>query len=131
MNQYHRDLTDAWLLPVAAGTWDGYLNHINGRHVTEDTVIEALESATTQQPDEGSVGGGTGMSCYQFKGGNGPASRLVEHHETTYTVGVFLQANFGSRSDLTLAGVYLGEELADDNSMRDFRTAPRRRALGR
>ena len=124
MNQYHADLTDVWLLPVAAETWDGYLNDINGHHVNEDTVVQALESATTQQPDEGSVGGGTGMNCYQFKGGNGTSSRLVEYNDTTYTVGVFLQANFGSRIDLTLTGVYLGEELADDNPMRDFYQAP-------
>jgi D-aminopeptidase len=124
MNQYHPDLTDVWLLPVAAETWDGYLNDINGHHVNEDTVVQALENATTEQPDEGSVGGGTGMNCYQFKGGNGTASRLVEYHEATYTVGVFLQANFGRRADLTLNGVFLGEELADDNPMRDFYAAP-------
>ena len=64
------------------------------------------------------------MNCYQFKGGNGTASRLVEYHGTTYTVGVFLQANFGRRADLTLNGVFLGEELADDNPMRDFYSAP-------
>jgi L-aminopeptidase/D-esterase-like protein len=124
MNRCHPDLTDVWLLPVAAETWDGYLNDINGHHVNEDTVLEALQAATTAQPDEGSVGGGTGMNCYQFKGGNGTASRLVEYDDTTYTVGVFLQANFGRRSDLTLNGVYLGEELADDNPMRDFYAAP-------
>jgi D-aminopeptidase len=124
MNRYHADLTDVWLLPVAAETWDGYLNDINGHHVNEDTVVEALEAANTGQPDEGSVGGGTGMNCYEFKGGNGTASRLVEYDGTTYTVGVFLQANFGRRRELTLAGVYLGEGLADDNPMQDFRAAP-------
>jgi L-aminopeptidase/D-esterase-like protein len=124
MNRYHADLTDVWLLPVAAETWDGYLNDINGHHINEDTVVTALQAATNTQPDEGSVGGGTGMNCYQFKGGNGTASRLVDYQNTTYTVGVFLQANFGRRSDLTLAGVYLGEELADDNPMRDFASAP-------
>ena len=124
MNQYHADLTDVWLLPVAAETWDGYLNDINGHHVNEETVIAALEDATTRQPDEGSVGGGTGMNCYQFNGGNGTASRLVEYNGTTYTVGVFLQANFGRRADLTLNGIQLGEELADDNPMRDFYSAP-------
>ena len=124
MNRYHPDLTDVWLLPVAAETWDGYLNDINGHHVNEETVIEALQAASRNQPDEGSVGGGTGMNCYQFKGGNGTASRLVEYDGTTYTVGVFLQANFGRRADLTLNGVYLGEELADDNPMRDFYSAP-------
>jgi D-aminopeptidase len=117
MNQYHPELTDVWLLPVAAETWDGYLNDINGHHVNEDHVIHALEAATDNQPDEGSVGGGTGMNCYQFKGGSGTASRLVDYANTTYTVGVFLQANFGRRRELTLNGIYLGEELAEDNPM--------------
>jgi D-aminopeptidase len=117
MNQFHADLTDVWLLPVAAETWDGYLNDINGHHVNEEHVVAALSAATSDQPDEGSVGGGTGMNCYQFKGGNGTASRLVEYASATYTVGVFLQANFGRRHELTLNGIYLGEELADDNPM--------------
>jgi D-aminopeptidase len=124
MNAYHADLTDVWLLPVAAETWDGYLNDINGHHVTEETVVQALQKATKNQPDEGSVGGGTGMNCYGYKGGNGTASRLVDYNGTTYTVGVFLQANFGRRHELTLNGVYLGEELADDNPLQDFRSAP-------
>jgi D-aminopeptidase len=124
MNAYHAELTDVWLLPVAAETWDGYLNDINGHHVNEEHVVQALRSATTQQPEEGSVGGGTGMNCYQFKGGNGTASRLVGYAGTSYTVGVFLQANFGRRDELTLNGVYLGEDLADDNPMRDFFAAP-------
>src|SRR5450756_3188454 len=53
MNRYHPELTDVWLLPVAAETWDGYLNDINGHHVNEDTVIQALQEATSDQPDEG------------------------------------------------------------------------------
>jgi D-aminopeptidase len=117
MNQFHADRPAGWLLPVAAETWDGYLNDIRGHHVNEEHVVAALASATSDQPEEGSVGGGTGMNCYQFKGGNGTASRLVEYAGTTYTVGVFLQANFGRRSELTLNGIYLGEELADDNPM--------------
>jgi L-aminopeptidase/D-esterase-like protein len=124
MNAEHADLTDVWLLPVAAETWDGYLNDINGHHVNEEDVVAALQNATAAQPDEGSVGGGTGMNCYQFKGGNGTASRQVDYAGTVYTVGVFLQANFGRRAELTLNGVYLGEELADDNPMRDFFAAP-------
>ena len=123
MNRYHPELTDVWLLPVAAETWDGYLNDINGHHVTEETVINALEAASDTQPDEGSVGGGTGMNCYQYKAGSGTASRLVDYSDnTTYTVGVFLQANFGSRDELTINGVYLGQQFADDNPMRDRRT---------
>ena len=124
MNRYHPELTDVWLLPVAAETWDGYLNDINGHHVTEETVINALEAARDTQPDEGSVGGGTGMNCYQYKAGSGTASRLVDYANTSYTVGVFLQANFGSRDELTINGVYLGQQFADDNPMRDSRTTP-------
>jgi len=118
--EHHPSLADAWLLPVAAETWDGYLNDINGRHVTVDSVVEALEAAESGPIDEGSVGGGTGMNCYQFKGGSGTASRLVDYAGATFTVGVFVQANFGSRSELTLAGVPLGEELRDDNPIEDF-----------
>jgi L-aminopeptidase/D-esterase-like protein len=126
INRYHPSLTELWMLPVAGETWDGYLNDINGHHVTEDTVIEALEAASTSQPDEGSVGGGTGMNAYQFKAGSGTASRTVSYARTTYTVGVFVQANFGKRHELTLTGIYLGEELKDDNPMGDTsaQTAP-------
>jgi D-aminopeptidase len=113
--RHHAELGDDWSLPVAAETWDGYLNDINGHHVTEQEVIDALESAAPGPVEEGSVGGGTGMTCYEFKGGNGTASRLVDYAGTTYTVGAFLQANFGSREELTLAGQPLGELLADDN----------------
>jgi D-aminopeptidase len=124
MNRHHPELTDVWLLPVAAETWDGYLNDINGHHVTEETVIAALEAAQRGQPDEGSVGGGTGMNCYQFKAGSGTASRLVDYANTTYTVGVFVQANFGRRDELMIDGIYLGEEFADDNPMREAFKAP-------
>jgi D-aminopeptidase len=117
MNQFHVGHPAGWLLPVATETWDGYLNDIRGHHVNEEHVVAALASATSDQPEEGSVGGGTGMNCYQFKGGNGTASRLVEYAGNAYTVGVFLQANFGRRRELTLNGIYLGEELADDNPM--------------
>jgi D-aminopeptidase len=115
--RHHPRLADTWLLPVAAETWDGYLNDINGHHVTEQTVIDALEAAASGPIEEGSVGGGTGMNCYQFKGGCGTASRLVGYAGTSYAVGVFVQANFGRRHELVLAGEPLGELLADDNPM--------------
>jgi len=111
----HPELRDDWPLPVAAETWDGYLHDAAGHRITEQTVIAALESAAPGPVEEGSVGGGTGMVCYDFKGGNGTASRLVEYAGTAYTVGAFLQANFGSREELTLAGLALGDLLADDN----------------
>ena len=122
--RHHPALTHGWLLPVAAETWDGYLNDINGHHVTEATTVEALEIAQRGPIDEGSVGGGTGMNCYQFKAGSGTSSRRLAYYGTTYTVGAFVQANFGSRRELVLAGVRLGEALAADNPMLDFLFAP-------
>jgi L-aminopeptidase/D-esterase-like protein len=105
---------------VAAETWDGYLNDINGHHVNEDHVVAALEAARPGPVAEGSVGGGTGMNCYEFKGGSGTASRVVGEH----TVGVFVQSNFGERRELTVAGVRLGEQLTGDNPLGDFKLAP-------
>jgi D-aminopeptidase len=118
--RHHPEMAEGWLLPVAAETWDGYLNDINGRHVTEPHAVAAIEAAAPGPVEEGSVGGGTGMSCYQFKGGSGTASRTVED----YTVGVFVQANFGARRELVLAGVPLGDALADDNPMLDVKLTP-------
>jgi L-aminopeptidase/D-esterase-like protein len=118
--QHYPEVADAWLLPVAAETWDGYLNDINGHHVTEEIVVGALQATRSGPVEEGSVGGGTGMHCYQFKGGSGTASRLVGD----YTVGVFVQANFGRRHELTLAGIPLGEDLAADNPMAGQSAAP-------
>jgi L-aminopeptidase/D-esterase-like protein len=122
--EHHPRLADAWLLPVAAETWDGYLNDINGGHVTQQTAIEALEQAAAGPVEEGSVGGGTGMNCYNFKGGSGTASRLVPYAGTAYAVGVFVQANFGSREELTLAGVPLGTALDADDPMSEHFAAP-------
>lgn len=123
-HEHHADITRAWLLPVVAETWDGYLNDINGEHVTVDLAVGALDAAATGPIEEGSVGGGTGMNCYHYKGGSGTASRVVEHGGTAYTVGVFVQANFGARRELTIAGVPLGEALADDDPMADHFSAP-------
>jgi L-aminopeptidase/D-esterase-like protein len=121
---HHPAIAEAWLLPIAAETWDGYLNDINGGHVTEAVGVRALEAAASGPIEEGSVGGGTGMNCYAFKGGSGSSSRLVGYGGTTYTVGVFLQANFGARAELVIAGVPLGDALADDDPMAEFFGAP-------
>jgi L-aminopeptidase/D-esterase-like protein len=114
------DVANQWLLPVVAETWDGYLNDINGSHVTVDHALAAIDSAAGGAIEEGSVGGGTGMNCYAFKGGSGSASRIVDYGHRSYTVGVFLQANFGSRQEITVAGVPLGHELAADNPMEAY-----------
>jgi L-aminopeptidase/D-esterase-like protein len=102
-----------WSLPVVAETYDGDLNDINGFHVTKEHVIDALESAKSGPVDEGNVGGGTGMICHQFKGGIGTASRQVKIADREYTVGIMVQANYGSRKTFTIAGVPLGDELSD------------------
>jgi L-aminopeptidase/D-esterase-like protein len=105
---------DAWWgLPVAAETWDGWLNDINGFHVTDQHVFGALDTATGGPVAEGSVGGGTGMICYEFKGGIGTSSRIVGLAGRSYTVGALLQANFGRRSQLTIAGAPVGREIPD------------------
>jgi D-aminopeptidase len=122
--RHHPDVAAAWLLPVVAETWDGYLNDINGGHVTVETGVRALEDAASGPIDEGSVGGGTGMNCYDYKGGTGTASRVVEYVGSTYTVGVLVQANFGSRAELVIAGIPVGKNLADDNPMAEHFTAP-------
>lgn len=102
-----------WSLPVVAETYDGELNDINGFHVTKEHVISALESAKPGPVAEGNVGGGTGMICHQFKGGIGTASRQVQIADHQYTIGILVQANYGIRQTLTIAGVPLGDELAD------------------
>jgi L-aminopeptidase/D-esterase-like protein len=102
-----------WSLPVVAETYDGDLNDINGFHVTKEHVIGALESAKPGPVAEGNVGGGTGMICHQFKGGIGTASRRVQIAANEYTIGILVQANYGVRQTLTIAGVPLGDELAD------------------
>ena len=112
-----------WSLLVVAETWDGWLNDINGFHVKPEDVWHALDTAHGGAIEEGSVGGGTGMICYEFKGGNGTASRVVsvavaaggdpgsQKASRAYTVGVFLQANFGRRPQLVIAGVPVGKEV--------------------
>jgi D-aminopeptidase len=106
-----------WSLPVVAETWDGWLNDINGFHVKPEHVFQALDAAHGGVIEEGSVGGGTGMICYEFKGGNGTASREInirpskDAPQRTFVVGVFIQANFGRRSQLVIAGVPVGKEI--------------------
>ena len=106
-----------WSLPVVAETWDGWLNDINGFHVKAQDVAHALDTAHGGAIEEGSVGGGTGMICYEFKGGTGTASRKIDIRVSrdasprSFVVGVFLQANFGRRPQLTIAGIPVGREI--------------------
>jgi D-aminopeptidase len=113
------ELAARWHLPVVAETWDGYLNDANGGHVTPQVAMRALDEARSGPVAEGSVGGGTGMTCYGFKGGTGTASRRVRIGPGQYTVGVLMQANFGSRHELVVSGHRMGAALAGDNPIQD------------
>src|SRR5438105_829516 len=111
----------AWSLPVVAETWDGWLNDVDGFHVKPEHVAHAIESAGSGAIEEGSVGGGTGMICYEFKGGTGTASRVVavapiddpasSAAPHPFTIGVLVQANCGRRPQLTIRGLEVGKKI--------------------
>jgi D-aminopeptidase len=112
MNERHPS-RDWAFLPVVAETWDGTLNDVRGQHVKKEHVFAAIDAARDGEVMEGNVGGGTGMICYGFKGGIGTSSRRVPESAGSYTVGVLVQANFGRRPELTVAGVPVGREIPD------------------
>ena len=111
-------LDDWWSLPVVAETWDGELNDINGFHVKAEDAFAAMDDAHSGPIAEGNIGGGTGMICFEFKGGTGTASRRLPDSYGGYTVGVLVQCNFGTRPLLRIAGVPVGLEIPK-NSHRD------------
>jgi D-aminopeptidase len=102
-----------WSLPVVAETWDGWLNDINGFHVKPEDAFRALETSHGGPVEEGSVGGGTGMICNQFKGGIGTSSRVLDANYGGYTLGVLVQCNYGEREQLRIAGVPVGKEITE------------------
>jgi D-aminopeptidase len=100
-------------LPLVTETWDGFLNDINGFHVRKEHVFQALDGAKSGPVAEGNVGGGTGMVAHGFKGGTGTSSRILSAEDGGYTVGVLVQANYGRRDLLRIAGVPIGKEISD------------------
>jgi D-aminopeptidase len=104
---------ELWSLPVVAETWDGHLNDVYGMHVKAEHAFRAIDGAASGPVAEGNVGGGTGMICYEFKGGIGTASRVLEAKAGGYAVGVLVQANFGLRHQLRIAGLPVGRELRE------------------
>jgi D-aminopeptidase len=114
----HEPPGDWWALPVVAETWDGYLNDLNGFHVTPRDALHAIDSATSGTVSEGNFGGGTGMVCNGFKGGTGTSSRKLSPQDGGYMVGVLVQCNYGSRRGFRLAGVPVGREITEGS----FRT---------
>ena len=112
VNHADRDVTGyAWSDPVVAETWGGLLNDESGFYVRPGHVVEAIETAKSGPVAEGNVGGGTGMACYDFKCGIGTASRVVKTVDGEFTVGVLVQANYGWRETLLIAGVPVGKEI--------------------
>jgi D-aminopeptidase len=105
-----------WSLPVVAETWDGWLNDINGFHVKPEHAFHAIDSAAPGPVQEGAVGGGTGMVCNGFKGGIGTSSRKFEvKGDGSYTVGVLVQCNYGTRNNLRVAGIPVGREIDSED----------------
>jgi len=107
-------LFQKWSCPVVAETADGWLNDMNGFHVNPGHVWSALESASSGAIAEGNVGGGTGMICYEFKGGTGTSSRKLPAKLGGWTIGALVQANFGRRFQLTVGGVPVGRHILSD-----------------
>ncbi|CAM5182413.1 Beta-peptidyl aminopeptidase BapA [Castellaniella defragrans] len=103
-----------WAMPVVAETYDGVLNDINGLHVRPEHVLKAIRSAASGAIAEGNVGGGAGMICYEFKGGTGTSSRLVDIEGQRFHLGVLVQANHGRRPGFTVRGIPVGELMTED-----------------
>ena len=106
-------MPDKSIVPIVGETWDAFLNDVEGRHVHADHVLSAMKNAASGPVAEGNVGGGTGMICYQFKGGIGTASRRLPEPWSRYTVGALVQANHGYREHLRIDGVPIGEAIQD------------------
>jgi len=112
IQQWSSKHTGSATWPVVAETWSGYLNDIEGFHVTAETAAAALDSAKPGPVEEGNVGGGTGMVCFGFKGGIGTASRVVSIAGKSFTIGVLVQCNTGDRKVLRIAGAPVGQTFA-------------------
>jgi len=115
VSHYAAEFTEhhLWAMPVVAETYDGVLNDINGFHLTEAQVTAAIDAAQGGVVPEGNTGGGTGMICYEFKGGTGTSSRVVNMGSRDYSFGVLVQANHGRRDWLTILGEPVGTVLRD------------------
>ena len=111
----HSRIFQGWSCPLVTETADGWLNDINAFFVKPDHVLHALSTAKSGPIEEGNVGGGTGMLCYEFKGGTGTSSRKLPEKLGGWTIGALAQTNFGRRFQLTIAGVPLGQHLKDNS----------------
>lgn len=105
---------ESWSLPVVAETWDGTLSDASAFAIDMEFAISAFDAAKAGPVAEGNLGGGTGMICHEFKGGSGTASRVAETASGRWTVGAFVQANYGRRPFLRVDGVAVGQEIGVD-----------------
>ncbi|UNI18104.1 D-stereospecific aminopeptidase [Purpureocillium takamizusanense] len=120
--RYHRNEQgdmDLFMFPLVAETFDGYLSDPAAFAVTPEHVMQGIKSATADRVPEGNTGGGTGMICHRWKGGTGSSSRIVKGFDVDgkvvdYTVGVLVQANYGSQDTLRIGGVPIGKILQDE-----------------
>ena len=120
-----RDDVATWSLPVVGETYDGLLNDINGFHVRPEHLHKALAAAAAGPVEEGTVGGGTGMVCHEFKGGIGTASRVIDSTAGGFTVGVLVQANYGKREWLRIDGVRVGEAITTSEVSSPYEQRPK------
>ena len=111
----HSRIFQGWSTPLVTETADGWLNDINAFFVKPEHILQALRTAKSGPVEEGNVGGGTGMLCYEFKGGTGTSSRKIPEKLGGWTVGALAQTNFGRRFQLTIAGVPVGQHLKENS----------------
>jgi D-aminopeptidase len=103
-----------WTIPIVGETYDGLFNDIDGGHIQARHVFEALDSARSGAIAEGNVGGGSGMSTYEYKGGTGTSSRMLAEKDGAHTIGVLVQSNYGVRRQMRIGGIPMADYLADD-----------------
>lgn len=103
------DKLEPFSMGVVGETWDGWLSDLEKTTLSYQDLEDAILSAGSGQIAEGNVGGGTGMICYEFKGGIGTSSRVVEFKDKDYTIGAIVQTNFGRREDLIINNLEVGK----------------------
>ncbi|KAF6795400.1 peptidase family t4 protein [Colletotrichum sojae] len=117
--RHHVDDTgelESHLVPVVAETYDGYLSDIYKMPIKPQDITRGIDLCTDDPVPEGNTGGGTGTVCHHWKGGTGSSSRVVsgtdtDGDETSYTVGVLVQANYGKAQQLRIGGAPVGRIL--------------------
>ena len=110
---YPQQVRDEVPIPLVAECDDGFLHDHLSFALSDEDVWAALAGASAEPVAQGCVGGGTGMICFQFKGGIGSSSRVIETASGRYTVGVLVMTNFGRRPRLIIAGVPVGQAIPD------------------